>query len=89
MTLTVTLTPDLEEIVYQQIATGQYAAREEVIAASLHLLRDTDARKEVELRAFLDEAEEDVRAGRVAPFDSLATAARVKAARAARAANKP
>jgi putative addiction module CopG family antidote len=89
MTSTVTLTPDLEEIVNQQIATGQYATREEVIAASLHLLRDTDARKEAELRALLDEAEEDVRAGRVAPFDPLATAARVKAARAARAAYKP
>lgn len=58
MTLPVTLTPDLEEIVNQQIATGQYATREEVIAASLDLLRDTVARKETELRALLDEAEE-------------------------------
>jgi putative addiction module CopG family antidote len=89
MTSAVTLTPELEERVNQQIATGHYATLEEVIAASLHLLRDTEAQKEVELRALLDEAEDDVRAGRVAPFDPLATAARIKAARAARAANKP
>ena len=89
MTSTVNLSPDLEEIVRKQIATGQYATREEVIAAGLHLLRATDARMASEVRALLDEAEGDVQADRVPPIDPLATAARVKAARAARMQNKP
>lgn len=83
--MTVTLTPELERIVNAQLATGQFATQDEVIAAGLRLLHEADTRKETELRALLDEAEEDVKAGRVGPFDPVATAARVKAARAARA----
>ncbi len=77
--MTVTLTPEMEALVTERISRGQFANPVEVVTAGLRLLRET------ELRALLDEAEEDVRAGRVAPFDPLATAARVKAARAARA----
>ena len=85
--MTVTLTPEMEEIINERITRGQFASPEEAVAAALRLLGDADAWKTAELRALLDEAEEDVRAGRVAPFDPLATAARVKAARAARAGN--
>jgi putative addiction module CopG family antidote len=85
--MTVTITPEMEALVNERITRGQYATPEEVVTAGLRLLLDTEAQKEKELRALLDEAEEDVRAGRVAPFDPLATAARVKAARAARAGN--
>ena len=87
--MTLTLTPEMEALVKDRITRGQFATPKEVVIAGLQLLRDTDARKETELRALLDEAEEDVRAGRVAPFDPLATAARVKAAREARMGSKP
>ncbi len=87
--MTLTLTPEMEALVNERITRGRFATPEEVVAAGLQLLRDTDAQKETELRGLLDEAEEDVRAGRVAPFDPLATAARVKAARKARAGNTP
>lgn len=86
--MTLTLTPEMEALVKDRITRGQFATPEEVVSAGLQLLRDTEARKETELRALLDEAEEDVRAGRVAAFDPLATAARVKAAREARMGNK-
>ncbi|QEG27332.1 hypothetical protein GobsT_20860 [Gemmata obscuriglobus] len=83
--MTVTLTPELERIVNAQLATGQFATQEEVIAAGLRMLQRSEAGKEADLRALLDEADEDVVAGRVGPFDPVATAARVKAALAARA----
>jgi len=86
--MTVTMTPEMEALVNDRITRGQFATPEEVIIAGLRLLHDTDARKVDDLRALLDEAEEDARAGRVAPFDPLATAARVKAARAARGESK-
>lgn len=83
--MTVTLTPEMQALVNERLTRGLFASPEEVIVAALHLLRQHDAGKEVELRALLDEAEADVAAGRVAPFDPVATAARVKAAIAARA----
>lgn len=83
--MTVTLTPEMEALVNARITRGQSATPEEAIAAGLRLLHEADTRKETELRALLDEAEEDVKAGRVGPFDPVATAARAKAARAARA----
>jgi antitoxin ParD1/3/4 len=86
--MTLTLTPEMEALVKERLTRGQFSTPEEVVTAGLRLLHDTEARKETELRALLDEAEEDARAGRVAPFDPLATAARVKAARAARAENR-
>jgi antitoxin ParD1/3/4 len=86
--MTVTLTPEMEAIVNDRISRGEFTTPEEVVAASLRLLFDTDGQKEAELRALLAEAEEDARAGRVAPFDPLATAERVKAARATRAETK-
>jgi putative addiction module CopG family antidote len=86
--MTLTLTPELEAIVTERISRGQFTTPEEVITAGLRLLRDSDLQKQTELLALLDEAEEDVRKGRVAPFDPIATAARVKAARTARAESK-
>ncbi|MBY0458373.1 MAG: type II toxin-antitoxin system ParD family antitoxin [Gemmataceae bacterium] len=87
--MTVTLTPEMEAIIKDRIARGEFATPEEVVTASLRLLGDADRRKEAELRALLGEAEEDAKAGRVAPFDPIATAARVKAARAARGGGNP
>lgn len=87
--MTVTLTPEMEALVNARIMRGQFATPEEAITAGLRLLHEADARKETELRALLDEAEDDVKAGRVGPFDPVATAARVKAARAARAESNP
>ncbi|MBN9118541.1 MAG: type II toxin-antitoxin system ParD family antitoxin [Planctomycetes bacterium] len=86
--MTLTLTPEMEALVKERLTHGQFTTPEEVVAAGLRLLHNVESRKESELRALLNEAEEDARSGRVAPFDPMATAARVKAARAARAENK-
>ena len=72
----------------KQIATGQYATREEVIAAGLHLLRDTDARRRLnsalcsikpKRTSSPDESHLPIHSGRPA----------VKAAATARLQNKP
>jgi antitoxin ParD1/3/4 len=78
--MTVTLTPELEQIVKEQLATGQFTTPEEVVHFGLHLLRE----KYAELKAAIAEGVEDIAQGRVAPFDPKATLARVKARQAAK-----
>jgi len=73
--MTITLTPELEQIVKDQLATGQFASAEEVVAVSLKRTRQ----QYEELKALISEGEEDIRNGRVGPFDPLGTLARVKA----------
>lgn len=79
--MTVTLTPELEQIVKDQLATGQFTDAEQVVAVSLKFLRQ----RYEELKAMIAESEEDVRLGRVAPFDPKATLARVRARSASKA----
>jgi putative addiction module CopG family antidote len=78
--MTVTLTPEMEALVNEQLATGQYATREEVVRAALLLVHQRYG----ELKAAIAEGMEDIKQGRVTPFDPMATLARVKAARAKR-----
>jgi putative addiction module CopG family antidote len=83
--MTVTLTPEMEEIVKKQLATGQFANQEEVVRASLQLLEQQYA----ELKASIAKSVEQARNGEVAPLDVNATLARVRAAKAARAGGSP
>jgi Arc/MetJ-type ribon-helix-helix transcriptional regulator len=82
--MTVTLSPELEQIVKEQLATGQFTDAEQVIAVSLKFLRH----QYEELKGLIAESEEDIRQGRVAPFDPVGTLARVRARRQA-AGDKP
>lgn len=79
--MTVTLTPEMEEIVKEFLATGQYSTQEEVVRAALLLVREQYA----DLKAAIAEGMEDIKEGRVAPLDVKATLARVKAKQAATA----
>ena len=83
--MTVTLTPEMEEIVKEFLATGQYATREEVVRVALLLVREQYA----ELKSAIAEGMEDVKEGRVAPLDVKATLARVRARQAATAGAAP
>ena len=78
--MTVTLTPELEQIVNEQIATGQFTGPEQVVAVSLRFLRQ----QYEELKAAIAESEEQVKNGQTAPLDIQGTLARVKARKAAR-----
>lgn len=75
--MTVTLTPEMEEIVTQQLATGQFNSREEVVRVALLGMR----RQYEELKAGITEAIAQADRGELAPFDPAAILAEAKAAR--------
>lgn len=75
--MTVTLTPEMEEIIQQQLATGQFATRDEVMRVALLNLR----RQYDELKAGIAEAVAQADRGELAPFDPAAILAEAKAAR--------
>lgn len=75
--MTLTLTPELEEIVNEQLATGQFATRDQVVRAALLNLR----RQYDELKAGVAEAITQADRGELAPFDPAAILAEAKAAR--------
>jgi putative addiction module CopG family antidote len=79
--MTVTLTPEMEEIIKQQLATGLFATQEEVVRAALLQLRT----QHDELKAAINVGLDDIQHGRVAPLDVAATLARVRAKQAAKA----
>ena len=75
--MTVTLTPEMEEIINEQIATGQFASREEVVRTALLRMR----RQYDELKAGIAEAIAQADRGELAPFDPAAILAEAKTAR--------
>lgn len=77
--MTVTMTPEMEAIIAEQIATGQFATQEEVVRAALLHFRQ----KYIELKAAIAAGEDDIKHGRVAPLDVQATLARVRAKKSA------
>lgn len=76
--MTLSLPPDLERFVRDQIASGRFPTPDGVVAAGLRLLSD----REAELRALVAAGVAQADRGEVAPFDPLTTLAAVKAARA-------
>jgi len=76
--MTLTLTPEMEEIINQQLATGQFTTQEEVVQEALIQLR----LQHDELKVAIDKGMEDIKHGRVGPLDVAATLARVRAKQA-------
>ncbi|HEX3920430.1 MAG TPA: type II toxin-antitoxin system ParD family antitoxin [Caulobacteraceae bacterium] len=66
--MVVTLTPDLENLVREKVASGDYRDETDVIARALKLLDDQD--RDAALQAALDEGEADLREGRYIDLDS-------------------
>lgn len=75
--MTITLTPELEQIVNDQLAGGQFTTPEDVVRVGLQLLRQ----QYEELKSLITESAEQAKKGQVAPLDVKATLARVRAAR--------
>lgn len=78
--MTVTLTPELEQIVNEQLASGQFASAEEAVAVSLQFLR----REYEELKASIAESMAQIARGEVAPLDVRGTLDRIRAEKANR-----
>jgi antitoxin ParD1/3/4 len=62
--MAISLTPELEHIVHQKLATGRYKSAEDVLSAALRALNE-----EEETIAAISEGWEDVVAGRVEPWE--------------------
>jgi len=53
--MNVTLTPELEKLIEEEVTSGHYSSRDAVIQAALELVREQEAAEE-RLEALLDEA---------------------------------
>jgi antitoxin ParD1/3/4 len=80
--MNVSLTPELEELVSNKVATGLYQTASEVVRDALRLLRERDEHKLALLRQDLRHAMQEVSHGRYADYDGPSVrnlARRVKA----------
>jgi putative addiction module CopG family antidote len=68
---------DIQERVDAQIATGAFRSADEVLREAMDTL-ERRQRSLSELQAMVREAEEDVAAGRVGPFDVAETMSRIQ-----------
>ena len=64
--------PDLEQRIQAQIATGEFSTEEDVIREALDTLEKRQCGLK-ELRQMVKEADDDIAAGRVGPFDAEET----------------
>ena len=72
--MTLTLPPELQQFVEEQIESGQYPNQADVIRAGLHLLLN----RRDELRSLLAAGIDQADRGEVAPFDPMASLAEIK-----------
>ena len=77
MPMTITLTPELEAIVNEQLATGQFASAEEVVAVALRHARQ----QYEELKALIAKGVAEADRGELTPFNPSEILAEAKAAR--------
>jgi len=70
--MSIDLPPDLEERIRAQIVSGDFQSEQDVLREALNTLEKRQQGL-VELRQMIEEAEEDIAAGRVGPFDTAAT----------------
>ncbi len=85
--MNVSLTPELEELINQKVATGMYHSASEVVREGLRLLREQDELKRLrteELRRDIMVGVEQSKRGESAPLDVEAIKAEGRRRRAAR-----
>ena len=70
--MSIDLPPDLEERIRAQIVSGEFQSEQDVVREALSTLEKRQQGL-VELHHMIEEAEEDIAAGRVGPFDTAAT----------------
>ena len=70
--MSIDLPPDLEERICAQMVSGEFQSEQDVVREALNALEKRQQGL-VELRHMIEEAEEDIAAGRVGPFDTAAT----------------
>jgi antitoxin ParD1/3/4 len=67
--MNISLTPELEKLVQDKVASGLYTSASEVIREALRLLRERDLRQEIKLSELRSEIQRGLDSGPPEPFD--------------------
>ena len=76
--MTVELTAEHEALIEQQLATGRYHSRAEVIADALHLLSDQTQLEQIKLKRLRAEIQKGIDSGPLTPLDMKEVKAEVR-----------
>ncbi len=71
--MNVSLTPQLEELVQQKVATGRYNNASEVVREALRLMEERDQEREARLRELRVAVQEGENSGPAEPWDFAET----------------
>jgi antitoxin ParD1/3/4 len=69
MTLNINLTPQLEELVRQKVASGRYTSASEVVREALRLMEEQDSLRRVKLQQLRQDIREGLESGPSIPWD--------------------
>jgi antitoxin ParD1/3/4 len=69
MSINVSLTPHLEEMIREKIASGSYTSASEVVREGLRLLEQEDHLRKLKLQRLQADIQEGLESGPSAPFD--------------------
>ena len=67
--MNVTLTPQLEELIQQKVASGRYGNASEVVREALRLLEERDQEREAKLQTLRAAIEEGEHSGPAEPWE--------------------
>ena len=86
MPMNVNLSPRLEEMVRQKVASGLYTSASEVVREALHLMEEQDRVREARLEQLRQDIHEGLNSGEPTPWDPEEIKREGRKRRAARAA---
>lgn len=78
MTLNVSLTPQLEELVKAKVSSGMYNSASELVREALRLLDERDQVREMRLQALRKAVQEGIDSGPGIPADKVFSSVRAK-----------
>lgn len=84
MGMNVNLTPQLEELVREKVASGRYTSASEVVREALRLLQDQDQLRSVRLETLRKDIRQGLESGPGEPWDAAAAKRQARARRSAK-----
>lgn len=85
MSMNIDLPPQLEEMVRQRVASGQYASASDVVSAALHLMQEQDRLESAAPAQLREEILAGMQSGDAATWDAAEAKRQARATRAAKA----
>jgi antitoxin ParD1/3/4 len=89
MTMNVNLTPQLEDMIRQKVASGLYTSASEVVREALRLMEEQDRIRAVKLDQLRQDIREGLESGAPTPWDAEEIKREGRRRRATRAAASP